>query len=94
MIAMRRFAFAIAALVFSFPAIALGQQSDPAGIAPAPHSSEPAAARNLEATKKQPVQPRRKRGGLNSLPGDNTTATPAEGQSDLIKVLQPSQRTR
>jgi hypothetical protein len=37
---------------------------------------------------------RRKRGGLNSLPGDNTTATPAEGQSDLIKVLQPSQRTK
>lgn len=34
---------------------------------------------------------RRKRGAPPS-PTDNTNATPAEGQSDLIKVLQPRSR--
>jgi hypothetical protein len=32
---------------------------------------------------------RRKRGGPASDPADKTNATPAEGQNDLIKVLQP-----
>lgn len=50
--------------------------------------------RSSVGSDKPVAQPRRKRGGLNSLPGDNPSATPAEGQSDLIKVLQPGQRTK
>lgn len=78
-------------LIVALPGMSFGQQSGPVGAVPV---KEPVAGPTARPIEKPPAQLRRKRGGLNSLPGDNTSATPAEGQSDLIKVLQPGQRTK
>ena len=48
----------------------------------------------LGSTKKDTENARRKRGGPNSTPTNEIGATPAEGQSDLIKVLQPGSRQK
>lgn len=67
----------------SIPTRTIAQQAAPPPSANTDMPSEPIAKKQVR---------RAKRGGL---PGDNTTnATPAEGQSDLIKVLQPGQRTK
>jgi hypothetical protein len=79
---------ATTAAILATGAIAQTQQNN---------TAQPATSRNdgLRSSTGSPEQrvahPRRKRGGP---PGDNPTATPAEGQSDLIKVLQPGQRSK
>lgn len=53
-------------------------------------ATSPAKASIPGATNKRAGSHRQKRGGPESIKGDDTNATPAEGQSDLIKVLQPA----
>lgn len=51
-------------------------------------SAQPVSTKTGPAPTKNSGSVRRKRGGPESSPADKVNATP-EGQSDLIKVLQP-----
>jgi hypothetical protein len=58
----------------------------------APLADASVAHKGSTATEKRANSPRRRRGGPESPPGNEINAMPAEGQSDLIKVLQPASR--
>jgi hypothetical protein len=58
----------------------------------APLADAPAANKGSTSAEKRADSPRRRRGGPSSSQGSEINAMPAEGQSDLIKVLQPVSR--
>lgn len=62
------------------------------GATPVP-AQDSAGTQKAIDSKKQSESHRRKRGGPSDRPTE-TNATPAEGQNDLIKVLQPGSRQK
>ena len=76
----------------SIPVPSFGQQ--PAGVStnstlePRPSVTKKGTA----STERKSNSVRRKRSGPQSSPDSEINATPAEGQSDLLKVLQPGPR--
>jgi hypothetical protein len=70
----------------------LAQQNSGARAVSTPSPDASVASKGSTSTLKRADSPRRKRGGPESSQGNEIDATPAEGQSDLIKVLQPGSR--
>ena len=61
------------------------------GATSVPVQRSPAVEKATDS-KKQTKAPRQKRGGPETEPASGPNATPAEGQNDLIKVLQPGRK--
>jgi hypothetical protein len=78
------------AVTLSTPSLA--QQNSGTGTVSTPPPKASVANKGSTSTAKRASSPRQKRGGPESSPGNDINATPAEGQSDLIKVLQPGSR--
>jgi hypothetical protein len=80
----------VLASVATMSAPSFAQQNSGANATQQPAPS--VANKGASSTQKRADSPRRKRGGPESSQGNEIDATPAEGQSDLIKVLQPGSR--
>jgi hypothetical protein len=78
----------------TIPTSLLAQQNSATRSVSAPLPAESASGKAASSREKRADSPRRKRGGPASSPGNDIGATPAEGQSDLIKVLQPGSRQK
>jgi hypothetical protein len=74
------------------PTPSQAQQSSEASAVAAPGPAGPVAGKGSDSTATPAASPRRKRGGAGFTPGGDTSATPVEGQNDLINVLQPKVR--
>jgi hypothetical protein len=78
----------------TIPTPSLAQQNSATHSVSAPLPAESAPGKAASSREKRADSPRHKRGGPASSPGNDIRATPAEGQSDLIKVLQPGSRQK